>query len=143
MVAIHKNEMLNIKARFETLYETQLNDIIIKEKKEYKLQDIILNIQYKDNNLFLAIEQGSGKYNRHTNVVLNPKVKNKARQWLVEEYPALIFKIENRNEMSVNITEFRNKAKYNNDLKEFLTPRLLNPEAKVYKKFRKRMKFYA
>ena len=79
MVAIYKNEMLNIKARFETLYETQLNNIIIKEKKEYKLQDIILNIQYKDNNLFLAIEQGSGKYNRHTNVVLNPKVKNKAR----------------------------------------------------------------
>ena len=45
--------------------------------------------------------------------------------------------------MSVNITEFRNKAKYNNNLKKFLAPTLANPEAKVYKKLGKRMKSYA
>ena len=55
----------------------------------------------------------------------------------------MIFQIENRNETSVDITEFRNKAKYNDDLKEFLNLILVNLEAKVNKKFGKRMKSYA
>ena len=41
--------------------------------------------------LFLAIEQGSGKNSKNTYVVINPKIRNRARQWLVEDYLAVVF----------------------------------------------------
>jgi len=74
---------------------------------------------YKDYRMFLAIEQGVGKVARYAHVILNPKVKNKAKEWLVREYLALVFELGNKNETSVDKEKFEQYAQYHQHLKEF------------------------
>ena len=139
---MHLNKIINVKARFKTLYETQVDDIVFNGETKSILEDVILSQKYKEINLFLAIEQGSSKSSCHTHVVLNPRVTNRAREWLVKEYPALIFELDNNNKISVDSEQYEQQKKYNTNLKEFLAPRLMSEEAKKVKKFGGRMKSY-
>ena len=76
-------------------------------------------------------------------VVLNPKMKNKAREWIVEVYPTKAFRNENDNKTSVNPDDFKNNTRYNESLKEFLSPILTKQEASKMKKYTKKTKTYA
>ena len=58
----------------------KVEDIVIKDGVESKLEDLLRKQTTNNIPLFLAVEQGSGKSEYKVNVVLNPKVKNKARQ---------------------------------------------------------------
>ena len=137
------NEMINIKSRFEILYETKLDDVVYQGDNQSILKDVILTQKYKEDNLFLAIEQGSGTSSRHTHIVLNPRLKNKARDWLIMEYPLLLFEIDNTNQTSVNTEKYEQKKQYNENFKEFIAPRLKSDEAMKIKKFGGKMKSYA
>ena len=143
LASMHANEMNNEKARFETLYETQVEDKVFVENEKIALADVILSAKHNDIELFLAIEQGSGATSRHTHVVLNPQVKNKAREWLVNEHPALLFEIENNNETSVDKEQHKKQVKYSQNLNEFLAPKLSTKKAKEVKKFGGKMKTHA
>jgi len=144
MAAMHWNEMINVKARFETLYKTRVDDIVVDDQgRKVTLEDFILRIMYKDYRMFLVIEQGVGKAARHTHVILNPKVKNKAKEWLVREYSALVFELGNKKETLVDKEKFEQYAQYNQHLKEFLGPRLQTEEARKVKKFNRKIKSYA
>ena len=79
LAAMHSNDMLNPKARFETLHNTNLNNTVLYQGLEYKLKNLIQLVEVKDMKLFLAIEQGSGKNSKNTYVVINPKTRNRAR----------------------------------------------------------------
>ena len=68
------------------------------------------------------MEKGSGGFSDHVNIVLNPRVKFKAKKWLIEVYPTIIFRNQKENRTSVNGEEVMNSTKYNEDLKEFLKP---------------------
>ena len=143
LAAMHSNDMLNPKARFETLYNTNLNDTVLYQGLEYKLKNLIRIVEVKDMKLFLAIEQGSGKKSKNTYVVINPKIRNRARQQLVEDYPAVVFQSNIDNETSVDVEKFKTKKKYNDDIKEFLALILNNQQAIKIKKYRKKVKLYA
>jgi len=60
----------------------------------------------------------------------------------VEEYPAVVFQINNNNETSVNAEQFLTKKKYNDDLNKFLLPILDNKKALKMKKYGKKVKSY-
>jgi len=141
--AMHSNEMTNIKSRFETLYNVKLNDTVYQGIERITLEDILLKEKYGIHNLFLAIEQGSGKFSNHINVVLNPPVKDQARRWLVSEYPLLTFLNAQASGTSVIAPSNEKKEKYDKDLKNFLTPKLINIEATRTKKFGNKLKTYA
>ena len=85
---------------------------------------MILDQKHNDIPLFLAIKQGFEKGANHIHVIINPKVRNKARQQLVEDYSSAIFQIKNNNEISVDSKKFAAKMKYNENLKELLCPLL-------------------
>jgi len=76
---MYNNDLINIKARFETLFDTKLKDTVYKGTEKYTLEDLILSLTHGPHNLFIAIEQGSGKYQNHTNVIINLLVREQAR----------------------------------------------------------------
>ena len=93
------------------------------------LENIILNAKYRDHLLFLAIEQGSGKSKDYTNIVLNPRIKEQARWWLISEYPLLTFESKETNGTSVISATNPINHKYDENLKKFLTPTSSKAEA--------------
>ena len=78
MAALHANEMVNIKARCETLHDVELNQQVKYEEKEERLGKTLRDANYKGCPLFLAIEDGSGKFEKDVHVVINPRVKHQA-----------------------------------------------------------------
>jgi len=120
--AMQMNEWVNMKARFEILYNADKNEIVTKDGIQESLQSCLLKQEHNETKLFLAIENGSGKEQNNALVVINPAKKYQARKWIVEEYPAIIYKDERNNETSINTEEFQSNIKYNEDLKDFLTP---------------------
>jgi len=143
LAAMYNNEFINVKSHFETLYNVSLNDTVFKGIDQVTLEDVLLKEKYGIHNLFLAVEQGSSQYSKHTNVVLNPQVKDQARRWLVDEYPLLMFLETISQGTSVIAPPNANKEKYDKDLKEFLAPNLSTKEAKQTKKYGKKLKSYA
>ena len=75
--------------------------------------------------------------------MLNPKVKINAREWLILEYSLLTFSNGNSSGTSVIAASSPEKAKYDEDLKEFLTPKLSKTEAMKTKKYGDKLKTYA
>ena len=106
MAAMHSNEMINVKAKFETLHGVHLNDIVQYEGKSSTLNALIKGIQSNNINLFLAAEQGTGKGKENVLIVINPKAKSKAIKWLMEDYPAVIFKEGNEISTSINVEQY-------------------------------------
>ena len=80
MGVMHINEMTNIKSQFETLYKACLKDIVLINSKQLKLEDVLVSAQVNNSYLFFAVEQGVEKFSENINVVLNPKMKCRARK---------------------------------------------------------------
>ena len=76
---MHSNKMVNAKSWHETLFKAKLNDIVIKEGKKVKLEELLLKEKVNNSSLFIAAEQGVGQHAEDVYVVINPRMKNKAR----------------------------------------------------------------
>ena len=50
------NDMMNINARFETLFNAKLDDIVYVEGKSTILEPILLEADYNDQPLFITVE---------------------------------------------------------------------------------------
>ena len=59
--AMYRNEIVNIKSRFETLHGTNVADKAFQGAELKTLEDITMNIKHRQHNLFIAIEQSAGK----------------------------------------------------------------------------------
>ena len=143
LAAMHSNEMINIKSRFETLHQVRLHDKVAYEENVCALKDLLLTVEDQGMKLFLAAEQGSGKHDGDVNVILNPKVKGSSRKWLIETYPIISFDYQCSKCTSVNVEKYVAKEKYDNDLKEFLKPILQQKDALKVKGYGKKFKTYA
>ena len=103
IAAMHANEITNVKARYELLYQANLGDQIMYDNQQYNLEDLILNQKEHRQKLFLAVEQTLGPNENCVQVIINPKLKNKARKWIVEVYPHVIFNKPNENKTSIDV----------------------------------------
>ena len=145
LVAMYHNERKNIKSRYETLYNVNLKDEVWDgERNKYvKLEKVLMEASNNNDQLFLAVEQGAGKYKKDVNVVINPKTRIKSRQWLVKEYPRLVLKDKIAMNTSVIVEDFNDNIKYKESLKEFLHPTFENAAIHQDKKIGKHLKTYA
>lgn len=100
----------------------------VKEDRHTSLEKVLMNAKQNEHNLFLAAEKGEGKFENDATVVINPKTKDRARKWLMEEYLMLIFQEEEDTMLttSVDPEEQNNNSKYSESLKEFLKPTMQN-----------------
>ena len=141
---MHHNEMTNIKARYESLFNASLKErVLVSSRRHERLETVIMKANYNGSRLFLAAEQGSGKYENSVTVIINPRMINKAKEWIANEYLKLDFKEEQIRETSVDPELFKVDTQYNEQLHEFLRPTLQSKEAKKIKGFSKSMKSYA
>jgi len=144
LAGMHHNEMTNVKARYESLYNASLKELILVSSRCHeRLETVLMKANYNNNRLFLAAEQGSGQYANSVTVVINPRMINKAKEWIANEYPKLQFQDEQVRETSVDPELFKVDTQYNEQLKEFLRPALQTKEAKQVKGYKKTMKSYA
>ena len=145
LAAMHHNDVRNNKAKFETLYDIKLKDEVWNtENSCYEtLESILMKLTNENHPLFLAAEQGAGKFQKNVNVVLNPRVKKYARSWLSQEYPLLTLK--EMKEMKTSVVEQNTQydAQYSDSLKEFLAPTFTNLSNGQQKKMGKKLKTYA
>ena len=146
LASMHTNEMKNIKAKYETIYNMSLTDdyVLLKETRSYqKLEKYLMGLKVNNDQLFLAAEQGSGKFEDNVTVVINPRTASQSRKWLAIDSKEINFRQEDKvMETSVNAEEFQHDIKYNEQLKEFLKPTLQLGAAKKVKGFGKNMKSY-
>lgn len=144
MGAMHYNDVINIKARYETLIDASLDEsIMIESKRQETLESRLMSVQDGNDKLFLAVEQGVGTYENNITVIINPKKIKKAKQWIVNDYPKLQFQETKERKSSINEEQYKNNNEYNEELREFLRPVLESKEAKQSKVFGKSMKSYA
>ena len=78
--AMHANELINVRVRFETLYGAKVNDAVIKDGKEIRLDSLLKDQKVNNIPLFNTVEQGSGKASLDVHIVLNPRVISQARK---------------------------------------------------------------
>lgn len=119
IAAMRANDMLNVKARFETLYGAKIDDEVLKDGKQSKLEDLLKEQKIEEEPLCIAVEQGSGKSSLDLHIVLNPRTMSQGKKWLVDQCKSVVFKNENNNATSVNEEQFRINIKYNEELKFF------------------------
>jgi len=116
LASMHSNEMKNLKAKYETIYNMSLTDyVLIAETRSYqKLEKYLMALMHNKDQLFLAAEQGSGKFEQNITVVINPRVASQARKWLAIDAKELNFREEGKvMETSVNDQEFQHDIQYN------------------------------
>ena len=136
--------MSNIKGRYESLFNASLKELVlVSSRRHERLETIIMKANHNGIRLFLAAEQGAGEYENSIAVVINPRMINKAKEWIAIDYPKLDFKEEQIRETSVDPQLFQMDAQCNEQLREFLRPSLQSKEAKRIKGFNKIMKSYA
>ena len=141
--AMYFNDMKNVKAKYETLFNVQLKDeVMYDDSTTVTLEKALMDAKVKENKLFLAAEQGSGKYENDVTVILNPKMKVEAWKWLTEEYGQWDVYQENEHKTSVDLEKCQGKWKYNESLKEFLKPAIQNVNLKT-NKYGKKIKSHA
>ena len=82
LASMHTNEMKNIKARYETIFNTSLKDIVLVEESiSYrKLEKHLMMLKHNGEQFFLAAEQGSGKFEDNITIVINPRTASKSRR---------------------------------------------------------------
>ena len=142
--AMHCNDVINVKARCETLIDASLNEkIMIENRMQETLESTLMKVQNGNDNLFLAVEQGVGKYENNVTVIINPKTTRKTKQWIVNEHPKLEFEEKHDRCSSINEQEYKINKEHDEELREFLRPVLESKEAKKNKVFGKNMKSYA
>jgi len=143
LAAMHYNDMANVKAKYETLYNINLNDEVMYENNEsVTLEKALMDEKINGHNLFLAAEQGSGKFENDVTVIINPRMKVEAWKWLSEEYGKWEVYQDKEMMTSVDPDKCKGSWKYNESLKEFLKPTLQNVNFKK-NKYGKRIKTYA
>ena len=142
---MYTNDRHNIKARYETLYDVNLNDEVWDTNKEMyvTMETILMEAKIEKDPLFLAIEQGAGKFKNDLNVVINPHTRVKTRTWIIEEYPRLILKETKLIRTSVLINDISVNKQYKERLQDFLRPTLEYAVENQNKKIRKNLKTYA
>ena len=138
IAAMHANDMLNVKARFETLHAAKVDDEVCEDGRQSKLEDLLREQKINEEPLFIAVEQGSGKSSLDVHVVINPKTMSQGKQWLVEECKSVVFQNENNSAMSMNEEQFKTNVKHNEELKSFLQPILQRKGAKKVKNYGKK-----
>ena len=74
------NDTTNGKSKYETLYNATLKDKAIDKVTDsyVTLEKVLIIKKINDSNLFLAVQQGSRKFENDLVVVINLKMKNKA-----------------------------------------------------------------
>lgn len=135
--------MLNIRAQHETLHHVKLGNNSTANDNVSTLKDLLLTVKDQQDNLFMAAERGAGKNSSDVNVILNPKVKEKAREWLINDHATIAIDYQCENSTSVNEQKVEAKEKYDKNLKEFLRPMLQQEDTLKTKGFGKKIKSYA
>ena len=143
LAAMQTNDMKNIPARYEIMYNASLTEKLTVEGKQVTLEEYLMKLNHANHNYFLAAEQGSGKYENHVTVIINPKKITKAKQWLMNNYPTLNFEEKKDRSSTVKEERYKVNTKYNEELIEFLRPTLESKEAVTNKKYEKKFKTYA
>ena len=94
LAAMHHNDVKNIKVKYETLHDMNLKEEVwdTNSSRYITLESILMKLTHKNHPLFLAVEQGAGKFENNVNAVLNPRVKNQAKCWLSQECKFLTLK---------------------------------------------------
>ena len=105
LAAMHHNDVKNIKAKYETLCDMNLKEEVwdTKSSRYVTLESMLMTLKHENHPLFLAAEQGAGKFKNNVNVVLNPRVKNQAKCWLSQECKFLTLK--NIKDMKTSVIE--------------------------------------
>ena len=73
--------------RYETLFNVKLKDMVKFKDDDYLLGQLLKEVNYNNCLLFLAAEQGAGRYENDMHIVVNPRVKVKAKQWILDVHP--------------------------------------------------------
>ena len=144
LAAMHFNEMANRRGRYETLFNASLKEkLIIENEGEVTFESYLMSLKDGDQKLFIATEQGAGKYQNDVTVIINPKANKSAKHWIVNDYPRLQF-VESKERMStVNEDKYEDTSKCNEELIVFLKPTLESRDAAKNKTFGKNMKSHA
>ena len=124
--AMYHNDKNNEKDKYEILENVSLEDEIIDKKTNQKVQleQMIMKAEKGSQRLFLAAEQGDGKHRNNVLVVLNQKMQQQAKRWIVEDYMNLTFVKERQRSTSVDHTQFNIDKTYSDSLQEFLNPKI-------------------
>ena len=118
LASMHHNEMTNIKARCESLFNASLKEpVLVSSRRHERLETAIMKANYNGHRLFLAAEQGSGTYENSVTVVINPSMINKAKEWIANEYHKLDFKEEKIRETSIDPELFKVDTQHNEQLR--------------------------
>ena len=82
LAVMHFNEMKNVKAWYEILFKVKLNHaIMVLDNRSYiLLEQILMEAKSNNDNLFLAVKQGSGRFESNITVIINPKIKYKSKK---------------------------------------------------------------
>ena len=87
LLAMYYNDMKNVKAKYETLYNMNLKDeVMYDDMNSVTLEKAIMDVKINQNNLFLSAEKGLGKFENNVVVIINLKMKVEAWKQLTEEY---------------------------------------------------------
>ena len=142
LVAMHCNEMKNVKARRETLFIVRKWQLIKTKDETTSVEQLIRNIKVNGVNLFLVVEQDSGQFVNDVQVVMNPVRKIEATSWIVHEHALLSFCEAFECKMSIKKGEIHatNVTKSQEELRAFLRLVLQRPEAKKRKMFKTKRK---
>ena len=107
--------MKNLKAKCETMCNVSLKDFVfIPDTRSYqKLEKHLMTLKHNNNQLFLAAEQGLGKFEQDVTVVINPRTTSKSREWLAIDAKTLSFEEGKTLDMSVNAKEFQQDIQHN------------------------------
>jgi len=103
LASMYFNDMKNIKAWYESMFNASLNErIMVESRRQITLESHLMSLIEGGQQLFIAAEQGVGKYENNVTVILNPKMIKKAKQWLANEYQKLNFEETKERKSLVN-----------------------------------------
>ena len=77
---MHANEYKNIKAWYEIIVDIKIDDFVIYQNQYCKIKDLLLEQKTNNTLLFLATEQGAGKFTDDIHMVINPHMKQAAKK---------------------------------------------------------------
>ena len=101
---LHLNELNNVKVRFETLNGVNINNLAMFNDKQAGLKDILLEIKVNKVELFLSVEQGSGKNENNVLLITTPKMRQNARKQ-ISQYHGKSLTIENLEQYETSVTK--------------------------------------
>ena len=80
LAAMHANKIFNAKGRYKTLEDVNVKQIVKFNETQYEFGKLLKSIKKDQSPLFLAVEQGAGKFQNHANVIMNLRMKNEAKK---------------------------------------------------------------